>query len=87
MEGICERHAVDQNVWFSAQVMSSARLGQVLSTLIGCYRRKPGKDEIVRVTADYIGNGVFQMLRHALLSTPCDDVRYYDWGYQERPSL
>lgn len=62
-------------------MMFSVGLQPALSDLIDSYERKPGKDEIVRVTADCIGGIGYQALRHALESTPRRDVRYYDRGW------
>ena len=73
--------AVNRQVWSSAEAAYGLGLKAVLVSLIDAYERKPGKDEIVRVSAEYIGRASYDVFRHALVAVPSRHVRYYDCGW------
>lgn len=73
---------VDRLVWRSAEVVYASGLEEVLVGLIDAYSRKPGKDEVVRVSAECIGCASYEVLKRVLEASPRRDVRFYDRGWR-----
>lgn len=71
--------AVDQEVWRIASEMDS--LEAVLSAWLDSYVRRPGMDDLVRVTPDCVGERAYAALRRALLEKSRRFVWYYDHGW------
>lgn len=72
---------IDRLVWRGAEVAYASGLEEVLGGLIDAYKRKPGKDEIVRVSAERIGCASYEVLKRVLEASPRRDVRFYDRGW------
>ncbi|MNM33750.1 hypothetical protein D3C81_443820 [compost metagenome] len=68
-------------IWSRASACCGDNFAQVLSELLDNYERKPGKDEPVRITAEWIGLDGYSSLFVALNAKSRRDVRYYDHGW------
>lgn len=71
----------DRLIWRSAEVAFASGLEEILGSLIEAYKRKPGKDEVVRVSAECIGCASYEVLKRVLEASPRRDVRFYDRGW------
>lgn len=71
----------DRLIWRSAEVAYASGLEEILGGLIDAYSRKPGKDEVVRVSAECIGYASYEVLKRVLEASPRRNVRFYDQGW------
>lgn len=71
----------DRLIWRNAELAYASGLEEILGSLIDAYSRKPGKDEVVRVTAECIGCASYEVLKRVLKASPRRDVRFYDRGF------
>lgn len=69
------------DVWRDAATSYGDGFIATLNELLNDYKRKSGKDEPVRVTADCIGQEAYMALLAALKLKPRRHVSYYDYGW------
>ncbi|MBF8776289.1 hypothetical protein [Pseudomonas fulva] len=71
--------AIDQEVWLNAA--NNVSLSSALCAWLDGYVRKPGMDDLVRVTPTCVGERAYAALREALLAKDRKDVWYHDHGW------
>ncbi|MDE4539307.1 hypothetical protein GIB19_19050 [Pseudomonas sp. ITEM 17296] len=71
---------ITTEIWRRASACWGDGFVHVLSELLNNYQRNPGKDEPVRITAEWIGQDGYSFLFVALNAKSRRDVRYYDHG-------
>ncbi|QJQ20771.1 hypothetical protein HG549_12830 [Pseudomonas sp. SK] len=69
------------DIWSRASACYGNEFVHILSGLLDEYERKPGKDEPVRITAEWVGQDAYTSLVVALNAKSRRNVRYYDQGW------
>ncbi|MEW5620640.1 hypothetical protein ABGT18_04800 [Pseudomonas putida] len=72
---------ITTEIWRRASACCGDEFVHVLNGLLDEYERKPGKDEPVRITAEWVGQDGYSSLVGALNEKSRRDVRYYDQGW------
>lgn len=72
---------ITTEIWRRVSAYCGDEFVHVLSELLDNYERKPGKDEPVRITSEWIGHDGYSSLLAALNAKSRRDVRYYDHGW------
>lgn len=72
---------ITNEIWKRASACWGDVFVHVLNGLLDGYERKPGKDEPVRITAEWVGQDAYSFLVVALNAKSRRNVRYYDHGW------
>lgn len=72
---------IDREIWDQAEAVYAQDLEKMLNGLLNSYQRNPGKDEVVRVTSEHMGEVAYKALLDALQTEPRRDIRHYDYGW------
>ncbi|QVL21414.1 hypothetical protein KH389_12850 [Pseudomonas qingdaonensis] len=80
---------VEREIWGRAEVVFGGCLADEVSIMLESYERKPGKDELLRVTPVLIGEVSYRAFLDALCAKSRKDVRVYDhdWHIELRSGL
>lgn len=73
--------AVEVEIWARATDAYAGELLQLLGEALDSYERKPGRDDIARITPGYIGETGYCALLGALKLRQRRDVSYIDHGW------
>lgn len=72
---------VDREIWTRAADVNAGGLLKLLGELLDDYKRRPGMDDIVRVTPHCIGENAYRTLLEALELKVRRNVSYIDHGW------
>ncbi len=74
-------NVIFREIWPRAASRHADDFSTTLSELLDGYVRRPGKDELVRVTTECIGRGAYMSLLAALSAKARRHVWYHDYGW------